>query len=204
MNTDSLQKYLMQSKEFGFLSPKEIEEQIMHSKELFEMLPVFSGELLDVGAGGGLPSFVFMNQENRFKFTLLDAMNKRTDFLKAVSGELDKKDRFKVINGRAETIARMPEYENEFDIVVARGFGSPSVVAECSTGFIKLNGYLFVSGSPDGESLRWDVDGLKLLGLNLVEVKEGKYSTGVVIQKVGAPENKYPRRDGVPRRKPIW
>ena len=191
MNTDSLQKYLMQSKEFGFLSPKEIEEQIMHSKELFEMLPVFSGELLDVGAGGGLPSFVFMNQENRFKFTLLDAMNERTDFLKA-------------INGRAETIARMPEYENEFDIVVARGFGSPSVVAECSTGFIKLNGYLFVSGSPDGESLRWDVDGLKLLGLNLVEVKEGKYSTGVVIQKVGAPENKYPRRDGVPRRKPIW
>lgn len=204
MNTEQLLKYLQISKDFGFLSPKEIDEQIEHASELYEMLPIYVGELLDMGAGGGLPSFVFMNMKSKFNFTLLDSMRKRTDFLKSVSEELTKESKFNVINGRAEELALSPEHSGKFDIVVARGFGPPATTAECACNFLKLGGYLFVSGSPENESDRWSDEGLAVLGFTIEEIKNGNYSTGVVIRKTSKHDSKYPRRDGVPRRKPIW
>ncbi len=202
MNSEQLNKYLQISKEYGFLSPKEIDEQIAHAEELFKMLPIYKGALLDMGAGGGLPSFVFMNMKNEFSFTLLDAMRKRTDFLELVSKELGNK--FKVINGRAEEVAIKSENIETFDLVVARGFGPPATTAECACNFLKIEGYLFVSGSPDNETERWSEEGLDLLGMKLVEIKDGEFATGVIIQKVNVQNPKYPRRDGVPRKKPIW
>lgn len=201
-----MNKYLEISKEFGFLSPKEIAEQISHAQTLFEMLPVYQGELLDIGAGGGLPSFVFMAMNQEFNFTLLDAMRKRTDFLEMVSSEISHKGvgKFNVVNGRAEEIARNEKYIAKFDVVIARGFGPPATTAECACNFLKNKAYLFVSGSPENEIGRWDKRSLELLGLSLIEVKEGELATGVILQKTGLADSKYPRRDGVPRKKPIW
>ncbi len=203
MNDEQLLKYLQESQNFGFLSPKELDEQILHSIELYNMLPTHEGKLLDMGAGGGLPSFVFMSQENDIKYTLLDAMKKRTDFLEGISSELGK-DSYKVINGRAEEIAKEARCSESFDIVVARGFGPPATTAECACNFLKIDGYLFVSGSPENESERWDTDGLSILGLQLERIEVGQYATGVIIKKVKPQDPKYPRRDGVPRRKPLW
>lgn len=204
MNNEELTHYLNISKEYGFLSPKDISEQIDHSKELYSMLPIYEGELLDIGAGGGLPSFVFMNFQNKLKFTLLDAMKKRTDFLEATAKKLVNNSKYKVINSRAEEAAVDPKYRLKFDIVIARGFGAPATTAECACSFIKIGGYLFVSGSPINESERWDSKGLDVLGLKLVEICESEIATGVIIQKVKEHDAKYPRRDGVPRKKPLW
>ena len=203
MNSEQLLKYLNISKDFGFLSPKELEEQIEHSLELYEMLPIYNGELLDIGAGGGLPSLVFMSRSNDFKYTLLDAMRKRTDFLESISLELGRKS-FNVINGRAEEVALQDQYKMKFDMVVARGFGPPATTAECACNFLKIDGFLFVSGRPEDEKSRWSTKGLKDLGMELVDIKDGKYATGVVIRKIADHDSKYPRRDGVPRKKPLW
>lgn len=205
MNDEQLEQYLNIAKEYGFFSPKDISEQIEHSRELYKMLPIYKGELLDIGAGGGLPSFVFMNYKNEFKFTLLDAMKKRTDFLDKISKEIKmNKGGFKVLNGRAEEYALDDKYKSKFDIVIARGFGAPATTAECACNYLKVGGFLFVSGSPENEKGRWNDKGLEILGMKLIDIIYKVNATGVIIEKTGTHDSKYPRRDGVPRKRPLW
>jgi 16S rRNA (guanine527-N7)-methyltransferase len=122
--------------------------------------------------------------------------------------------------GRAEIQGRDDSLRGTFDAVVSRSFGSPSVTAECGSPFLKQGGLLVVSGPPAGDrkpdqtgeptgevvevtSSRWPAAGLSRLGLKLVDLISEPFHFAVLRQEELCP-GEFPRRDGVPAKRPLF
>ena len=107
-----------------------------------------------------------------------------------------------MIEGRAEDLARIGTLEGAFEFVSSRSFGPPAVTAECAARFLVIGGILVVS-EPPGAPSRWDEKGLELLGL----ARGPRISDGAsyqVIEKVAETPTLYPRRSGVPNKRPLF
>jgi 16S rRNA (guanine527-N7)-methyltransferase len=136
---------------------------------------------------------------------LLDAQRRRCDFLGRALATLDLSSRAAVECGRAEVLARDDRLRGRFDLVVARSFGPPATTAECAVGFLRAGGHLVVTEPPDREArARWDVAGLAELGFAApVPIRSG--DTGAVrVELVSEVDDRWPRRDGVPGKRPRW
>ncbi|MFN8016473.1 MAG: RsmG family class I SAM-dependent methyltransferase [Acidimicrobiia bacterium] len=200
-----LNSCLTRSKDYGFLSPQDINYQIEHSADFLDSIGITNGTAVDIGAGGGLPSLVWLWKCPEMNILAIDSMEKRTNFLKDIADEYkDLNERFTVLNARVETLGNNHKYREQFDTVVSRGFGSPAVTAECSSGLLKVNGTLYVSGRPENEELRWDKKQLELLGLEFEEVRTGKYSHVAVLTKRKELDHTYPRTTKQISKKPLW
>ena len=136
---------------------------------------------------------------------LLDAAQRRTGFLREAVGRLGLASRVQVVEERAETAGRNPDLRGAFDAVVSRSFGPPAVTAECAAGFLPVGGLLVVSEPPAGEEPegRWPETGLAELGFGPA-VRLGTDSAGFVrIPRVQA-HDRWPRRVGIPAKRPRW
>jgi 16S rRNA (guanine527-N7)-methyltransferase len=197
---------LFRSRELGFLGPGKIEEQLAHSSALGELLGSFTGEFLDLGAGGGLPGLVLLDLWPSATAVLLDAQERRCQFLRDSVELLGWEDRVEVHVGRAELLARDVDLRGRFELVVARGFGPPPVTAECAVGFLRPGGRLAVTEPPTNPVTgpRWDATGLADLGFGPASVRRSARA-GVAEMTVDGPvDDRWPRRDGVPGKRPLW
>jgi 16S rRNA (guanine527-N7)-methyltransferase len=131
-------------------------------------------------------------------WTLVDAMERRCRFLEEAIEELGLARRARVVQGRAEDLGREPSLRGRFDVVTARSFGPPAVTAECGAPFLVVGGRLLVS-EPPTDRARWP-DEVGLLGL-AVEPRRG--SVQVLTQATSCPD-RYPRRTGVPAKRPLF
>ncbi|MDQ1398035.1 MAG: rRNA (guanine527-N7)-methyltransferase [Acidimicrobiaceae bacterium] len=134
------------------------------------------------------------------RWVLLDASQRRTAFLEAALEELGLANG-SVIRGRAEEVARRPDLRHVFDAVVARGFGPPSLTAECAAGFLAVGGRLVVSEPPDGASDRWPGEALAGLGL-AVGARTGSPAHFQVLHAQEVCSERYPRR--APHKRPLF
>ena len=132
-----------------------------------------AGRLLDLGAGGGVPGLVLAGALSRTAVALLDASERRTDFLRRAVGRLGLFPRVTVVTARAETAGRDPVWRGTFDAVVARSFGEPAATAEAAAPFLRVGGQLVVSEPPELSVDRWPLGGLAVLGLVRDEVAAG-------------------------------
>jgi 16S rRNA (guanine527-N7)-methyltransferase len=197
---------LSRSRELGFLGPGAVEDQLVHSRAAGRLAGPFAGHFLDLGAGGGLPGLAFLELWPESTAVLLDAQERRCRFLQDALAELGWESRAEVRCGRAETLAREPGLRGEFDLVVARGFGRPAVTAECAVGFLGPGGRLVVTEPPAGaeEGSRWEVEGLAALGFRPANILR-EQRAGVAEMVLGDPvSERWPRRDGVPGKRPLW
>lgn len=214
---DGLVGVLARSRELGFLGPGALAEQIGHSRAFGELVQralgaggsESIGHFLDLGAGGGLPGLVFLDEWPSASAVLVDAQEKRCRFLADAVAELGWEDRTEVRCGRAEVLARDPELRGRFGLVVARGFGPPAVTAECAVGFLSPGGMLAVTEPPSGSSSdpgaeRWPEEGLRQIGFGPA-IRLRSPLAGAACLIVGEnTENRWPRRDGVPGKRPLW
>jgi 16S rRNA (guanine527-N7)-methyltransferase len=88
------------------------------------------------------------------------------------------------------------------DGLVARSFGPPATTAECAAPLLAVGGLLVVSDPPDAGD-RWPVEGLALLGLVPVRRAETGPALQVLRQDVPCPD-RYPRRIGIPAKRPLF
>jgi 16S rRNA (guanine527-N7)-methyltransferase len=130
---------------------------------------------------------------------LLDAGDRRATFLTDAIETLDLGDRVQIVQMAAEEAGRDHRWRARFDLVVARGFGPPAVVAECAAPFLRQGGRLVVSEPPAAEPSRWPREALAELGL----ADLGGTTVRILLQERVAPEE-VPRRAGVPARRPRW
>jgi 16S rRNA (guanine527-N7)-methyltransferase len=197
---------LEEARELGLLGPGPVARQYEHALDLARGIGDFEGRLLDLGSGGGLPGLVLFEVWPQATGVLLDAQRRRCDFLSRALATLDLGARVAVECGRAEVLARDERLRGSFDLVVARSFGPPAVTAECSVGFLRNAGSLVVTEPPgaDDSATRWNRDALAELGFGpplTIRVAE----TGAVrIPVVGVVDDRWPRRDGVPTKRPLW
>jgi 16S rRNA (guanine527-N7)-methyltransferase len=213
-----LDRVLERSRSLGFLGPGSVRVHVEHAEGFAAGVPAAPGTLLDLGSGGGVPGLVLARRWPGCEIVLLDAGERRCEFLRSAVRDLRLDDRVRVVRDRAEEAGRAPELRGHFDVVVARGFGPPAVTAECGAPFLRVGGRLVVSDPPregDGEpgggdglragadATRWPPAGLARLGLVAERAWRRPFHYQALRQQQPCPDG-YPRRNGVPARRPLF
>lgn len=196
---------LEEARELGLLGPGPVARQLEHARGLAAAIGEFDGRALDLGSGGGLPGLVLFDGWNGATGVLLDAGRRRCEFLSEAVATLDLGARVSVECGRAEVLARREDLRAGFDLVVARSFGAPAVTAECAVGFLRAGGELVVTEPPDSDAdERWAPAGLSELGFGGAAPMRLGETGAVRMRLTAAPDDRWPRRDGVPTKRPLW
>jgi 16S rRNA (guanine527-N7)-methyltransferase len=160
--------------------------------------------VLDLGSGGGLPGLVLAALWPDTAVTLLDGGTERAAFLVSAVEQLDWAERVAVAAGRAEELGRTG-LRGRFDLVVARSFGPPAVVAECGAPFLTAGGRLVVSEPPDADGSRWSHAGeLATLGLEAEPLRTAGGHHFQPLRAVSPCPARYPRRTGIPTKRPLF
>jgi len=196
-----LSDLLEQARARGFLGPGPVAEHLEHADRFRRAAGSPSpARALDLGSGGGVPGLALALAWPSSQWVLLDASLRRTNFLGDAVGRLGLADRVNVVRGRAEDLAHDPEFRNHHDLVVARSFGQPAVVAECGAAFLVRGGRLVVSEPPGSTGERWPSQALIALGLGPARVRDG---CAVMVRGSPCPD-RFPRRTGVPAKRPLF
>ena len=198
-----LEAVLADARALGLLGPGPVVPQLEHARAFVRALAA-DVRVLDLGSGGGLPGLVIFAERPDVSGVLLDATQRRCDFLRDACERLAFGDRAEVVCARAEDAARQPQWREAFDAVTARSFGPPSVTAECAVGFLRDGGSVLVSEPPEPDADRWPADGLARLGLVGEPVPQAAPAHLVRLRAVGPVDERWPRRVGVPRKRPLW
>ncbi len=151
--------------------------------------------LCDLGTGAGFPGLVLKIFFPQLKLTLVDALNKRINFLDVVVKELSLEN-VTLVHARAEEYGR--NHRECFDVVTARALSSFPILLEYSASLLKVHGHLIAMRGLDDSSD--GIDALKVLNLKINNVLEFKLPfeesnrTLVDVIKVDKTPQKYPRR----------
>lgn len=197
----------------GVLGPGEVEAHVDHSSSVAAAVEEVLGgreprRFLDLGSGAGLPGLVCLACWEGSSGVLLEARERPAALLRRALAALDLEGRGAVVRERAEEAAWEDGLREAFEVVVARAFGSPSATAECATGFVEPGGLLVVTEPPAVRAERWSLGGLERLGFGAPAWQrwagsEGRGATVMVARKERSAEG-WPRRIGVPVRRPLW
>lgn len=196
---------LEDARAIGLIGPGPVARHVEHALGFGEMCDRSGGPFLDLGSGAGLPGLVLAATWPESEWALVDAGARRGAFLGEAVGEVGLGTRVSIVVGRAEELGREAEMRGRFGTVVARGFGRPAVTAECAAGFLRVGGRAVVSEPPGTDQHRWSVDGLAELGMELVSL--GQSNAGdhfAVINQTAPCPPRYPRRTGVPTKRPLF
>lgn len=156
-----------------------------------------NGSLIDVGTGAGFPGIPIKIYSPSVRVTLLDALNKRINFLDAVSKELGQENR--CLHLRAEEGGRKPELREQFDVATARAVASMTALAEYCLPYVKVGGiFAALKGFEIESELEEAKPAIKLLGGKIERVEQytlaGELKRSVVIiKKISQCSTKYPR-----------
>jgi 16S rRNA (guanine527-N7)-methyltransferase len=191
------------------------EVQIKHFLDSLSCLLVLAGSPidrwrhLDIGAGAGFPGLPLKIARPQMELVLLEAKKKRVRFLQHLVEKLELPG-VAIIKGRAEELGRQPGYREGCDLVLARAVATLPVLLEYALPLCRIGGIFLAQKGPDmGEELETSQASLRVLGGRLREVRglELPHSMGrrklVVVEKVAPTPEKYPRRPGVPAKRPL-
>lgn len=188
----------------GYVGPGLVEAQIVHGLAFAAAAGATPSRAADLGSGGGLPGLVLARGPwTTTQLLLIESREQRAEFLRWSVAELQLAGRVSVAAERAELAARQPDHRGRYEVVTARSFGPPGVVAECAAPLLGHGGRLVVSEPPLPSAGRWPSPGLAELGLGPAVVHAGPPRL-VVIARVGLCPERYPRRPGIPGKRPVF
>ncbi len=204
MADDSLlEEVLAEARARGFLGPGPVADHLHHARAFAAAAAAArSSSGVDLGSGGGVPGLVLACELSEIRWMLLDAQRARTTFLAEAVSRLQLSDRVTVVTARAEEVGRDERHRGRYDLVVSRAFGRPAVVAECGAPLLTVGGHLVVSEPPEAVD-RWPAAGLTAVGLRWETLNAGPPRLAVMVQDRPCPD-RFPRRVGVPTKRPLW
>jgi 16S rRNA (guanine527-N7)-methyltransferase len=177
-----------------------VTDLVRDSLALLDHLPE-AATVVDVGAGGGMPGIPLRIARPGLRVTLVEADRRKAAFLVHAAASLDLD--LDVVAERAEDAARGPLRE-AFDAAVCRALGPLPVVAELCLPFVRVGGRLLAMA---GEVEPFLEPVLTLGGgqPEVVPAPTGARACGtvVVVPKLAATPERFPRRAGVPQRRPL-
>lgn len=181
---------------------------LFNSKE--EMFLFFNGKkIVDVGTGAGFPGICLKILIPELEVTLMDSLDKRIRFLNEVIEKLELKG-ITAIHARVEDFAKLPEYREQFDFATARAVAALPILLEYCIPFVKEDGY-FISYKSEkaDEEIKLSEKALDILG-GRMEKKNSfllpdnvSQRTLISIKKIKSTPSQYPRKAGVPTKKPL-
>lgn len=160
--------------------------------------------LLDVGSGAGFPSIPLKIICPSLQVTIIDALQKRIDFLSRLSSQIEITDN-KLIHGRVEEFIM----KNYFDYVTARAVARLNILTELCLPFVKVGGKFIAMKSINyEEELKEAENAIDKLGGKIETVIEYELENDlkrvlIVINKVRNTTDYYPRAFGLIKKKPL-
>jgi 16S rRNA (guanine527-N7)-methyltransferase len=165
--------------------------------------------VVDVGSGAGFPGLPLKIIYPAMQLTLVESVGKKADFCRYVIQTLGLEG-VQVIQERVEVLGQMPEHRQQYDWALARAVAVMNVLVEYLLPLVRIGGAtLAMKGESAPAEMHAAEHATRLLGghlrklipVTLPGVVEDRYL--VVIDKVAATPNAYPRRVGVPSKHPI-
>lgn len=163
--------------------------------------------LVDVGAGAGFPSIPNAIVFNNLNVTIIDALNKRINFLNELITKL-KLNNAKALHARAEQYAAF--HREEADVVTARAVARLNILAELCIPLVKVGGLFVAMKSVESEQEFLEAKGaIKTLGaehLKTISVElpnQMGHREILVFKKVNKTPSKYPRQFSQIKNKPL-
>lgn len=205
----AVEAVLEESRRLGFLGPGPVAAHIDHALACADVvascLDLPPGQVrhgVDLGTGGGLPGLVLAACFPAIRWTLLDSMARRTSVVTAALVRVASPvfARVSVVTARAEEWAA-GEGGEAADLVVARSFGPPSVVAECAAPMLRIGGWLVVSEPPEPTG-RWSGVTTAPLGLGPATLVRARDAWFARLRRVGPITTALPRRPAVMEKRP--
>lgn len=166
-------------------------------------------KIVDIGTGAGFPGIPLAIMSEANKFTLVDSLNKRVNFLNDVKEKIDLKN-IEAIHSRAEEFGQNKIYREKYDIAVSRAVANLSVLSEYLLPTVKVGGKVIcMKGSQVQDEINEAKYALKELGgvIKLTDefcLPETDMKRNIiVIEKIKNTQKKYPRKSGTPSKQPL-
>ncbi|HEV8574970.1 MAG TPA: 16S rRNA (guanine(527)-N(7))-methyltransferase RsmG [Dehalococcoidia bacterium] len=165
--------------------------------------------VIDIGTGAGIPGIPVKIVRPDLEMTLLEATGKKARFVEETVKELGLSD-VQVIHGRAEELAREQAHRESYALALARAVGPLRMLVELALPFLRIGGCLAApKGSGAAREVREAAKALSECGGTVESVRTldmlgpGPKPTLVLVRKTAATPERYPRRTGVPRKRPL-
>ena len=192
------------------------EKEEVYLKHFYDSIaPILQGlienqeiKLLDIGAGAGFPSLPMKILYPQLDVTIIDSLNKRINFLQLLAEELDLEG-VHFYHGRAEDFAQDKHFRAQFDIVTARAVARMQVLSELTIPYLKVGGKLLaLKASNAPEELTEAKNALNLLFSKVEDnisytLPNGDPRYITIVEKKKETPNKYPRKAGMPNKRPL-
>jgi len=165
--------------------------------------------IIDVGTGAGFPGIPIKIVCPSISLSLLEARKKKTIFLEKITKEINFQ-KVEILNGRAETFGKCPDYRQKYDIVLSRALAFLSTLSEYCLPLVRVGG-LFVAQK--GRSYKEEIDkalkAVQFLGGELIGVESvripfiNQERHLLIIKKIKDTPSEYPRKEGIPQKRPL-
>lgn len=184
-----------------------VEKHFLDSLSLLALLPQGPASIIDIGTGAGFPGIPLAIVRPDLAVTLVEATAKKASFLKAIKTALGLRNVTIVID-RAETLAHQPRLRETFDVAVGRAVAQLATLTELTLPFVRINGMVVAQKNLGSESIERATVAIETLGgvyekevaVPLPALADRRL---IVIRKKTPTLAMYPRRVGVPAKKPI-
>ncbi len=172
-----------------------------------EGLSLKDRSLIDVGSGAGIPGIPLKILEPSLRLTLVEAKQRKSEFLQALLPELSLYD-VTIVTRRAEEAARDPRHREQYDYAVAKALAPLRTLAELTLPFARMGGVVL---APKGKETEREVkeagaalETLKgsLRGVEPLPLAEPSQNV-ILLDKVLPTPERFPRRPGMPAKRPL-
>ncbi len=209
-----LQELLAWNRRFNLTAIREPEQIVVkHFLDSLSVLTVtgcLDGKrVVDVGTGAGFPGLALKIACPDMRLTLVESVGKKAEFCRHVVDALGMEG-VEVITGRAEEVGRQPSHRESYDWAVARAVARLPILAEYLLPLVRLEGAMLAQKGETGPAevqaarhafavLGGDLE--RVQPLTLPGITETRYL--IVVRKRAATPAGYPRRVGVPAKRPL-
>jgi 16S rRNA (guanine527-N7)-methyltransferase len=165
--------------------------------------------IIDVGTGAGFPGLPLKIICPGIELTLVESVSKKTAFCRHVV-ELLNLENVDVVQTRAEKIGQEGLHREKYDWALARAVAMMPILVEYLLPLVRVGGKVLAMKGENAHAEAHSADyAIKILGGHLQQLHPvtlpGVVETRhlVVIDKVVATPDKYPRREGIPAKRPL-
>ncbi len=172
-----------------------------------EMEPPAS--LIDIGTGAGFPGIPLKILMPGLRLTLVESIGKKADFCRHIVDTLQLEN-VEVITARAEEIGAQDTHREMYDVATARAVAQLNILAEYLLPLVRVGGFAIAQkGNTAPAESQQANRAITILGgvirplilVMIPRVEEARYL--VVMKKIKPTPAAYPRRVGIPSRKPL-
>lgn len=189
------------NRSFNLTGAKSVAEFVPHILDSVTIAPFVRDSLVDVGSGGGLPA-IPLAIVTGVPVTMVETTLKKARFLEKALEELGLVGR--VVAERAEIAAHDPSLREMFVTGTARAVSSAPTVAELLLPFIAVGGQAVLQrGGIDPREYNALADAALILGGEVVTKAPNASKSVILVEKRSKTPIKYPRRVGIPSKKPL-